>query len=49
MVDNTDEEHLDNLTTNQSENSPDEIIPTADSETITQNKETENMEVGKLP
>ena len=39
MVDNTDEEHLDNPTDNQSEIPPDEITPTA------QNQETENMEV----
>lgn len=45
MADNTDEENLNIPTENQSENSPDEINPTADSETITQNQETENMEV----
>ena len=45
MADNTDEEHLDNPTTNQSENSPDEIIPAADTETFNPNQETENMEV----
>ena len=32
MADNTDEEHLDNPTNNQSENSSDEIIPTTDTE-----------------
>jgi hypothetical protein len=45
MADNTDEEHLDNPTKNQSENSLDEITPTADTETINPNQETENMEV----
>ena len=34
MADNTDEEHLDNPTNTQSENSSDEIIPTKDTETI---------------
>ena len=45
MAENKDEEHLDNPITNQSENLPDEITPTKDTETITQNQETENMEV----
>ena len=45
MADNTDEEHLDNPTNNQSENSPDVITPTVDTETINPNQETENMEV----
>ena len=45
MADNTDEEHLDNPTNNQSENPPDEITPTTDTETINPNQETENMEV----
>ena len=45
MADNTDEEHLDNPTINQSENPPDEITPTADTEIINPNQETENMEV----
>ena len=45
MADNTKEEHLDNPTDNQSENPPDVITPTVDTETITQNQETENMEV----
>ena len=49
MADNTDEEHLDNLTNIQSENSPDEFIPTADTETLNSNQETENMEVHKHP
>ena len=45
MADNTDEEHIDNPTNNQSGNIPDEIIPTTDTETINPNQETENMEV----
>jgi hypothetical protein len=45
MADNTDEEHLDNPINNQSENPPDEIIPTTDTETINSIQETENMEV----
>ena len=45
MADNTDEEHLDNPINNQSENTPDEIIPTTDTETINSIQETENMEV----
>ena len=45
MADNTDEEHLDNPTNNQSENPPDKIIPTNDTESINPNQETENMEV----
>jgi hypothetical protein len=45
MADNTDEKHLDNPIINQSENPPDEITPTADTETINPNQETENMEV----
>ena len=45
MADNTDEEHLDNPTSNQSENSPDDITPEKDTETIPQIQETENMEV----
>lgn len=45
MADNTDEEHLDNSTDNQSGNPPDKIISKADTETITQIQETENMEV----
>ena len=43
MADNTDEEHLENPTNNQSENSPDEITPTVDTETINSIQETENM------
>ena len=49
MADNTDEEQLDNPTNTQSENSPDEIIPTNDTETINPNQETENMEVHHHP
>ena len=49
MADNTGEEHLDNPTNNQSENRSDEITPVKDTETITQNQETENMEVHKHP
>ena len=45
MADNTDEEHLNNPTENQSENTPDEIIPTTDTETINSIQETEEMEV----
>jgi hypothetical protein len=45
MADNTDEEHLDSPTNNQSENPPDEIIPNTDTETINSIQESENMEV----
>jgi len=45
MADNTEEENLDNPTNIQPENSPDQITPTADAETINPNQETENMEV----
>jgi hypothetical protein len=45
MADNKEEEHLDNPINNQSENPPFEITPTADTETINPNQETENMEV----
>ena len=45
MADNTDEEHLENPTNNQSENLPDEIISTNDTETFNPNQENENMEV----
>ncbi|HEV8079336.1 MAG TPA: hypothetical protein VGP43_01385 [Chitinophagaceae bacterium] len=45
MADNTDEEHLDNPTSNQSEIPPDQVISTNDTKTINQNQETENMEV----
>ena len=49
MADNTNEEHLDNPTNIQSENPADEIIPTKDIETITQNQEIETMEVHHHP
>ena len=45
MTENTAEEHFDIPTNIQSENPPDEITPTANTEAITQNQETENMEV----
>lgn len=45
MVDNTEEEHLDDPTDNQSENPRGQIIPTNDTETINPNQEPENMEV----
>jgi hypothetical protein len=45
MADNTDEEHLDNLTIHPSENPPDEIIPANKTEPINPNQESENMEV----
>ncbi len=45
MADNSDEEHLDNPTNNQSENLSDDITPTKDTETINQNQDSENMEV----
>jgi hypothetical protein len=45
MADNIDEGHLDNLPNNQSENTPDEISLTNDTETINPNQEIENMEV----
>jgi hypothetical protein len=49
MVDNTEEENLDTPTNTQSENTPEEIILTKDTETINPNQETENMEVHKHP
>jgi hypothetical protein len=45
MANIKDEEHLDNPINNQSENPPDEIIPTNDTESINPNQESENMEV----
>ena len=45
MAELKDEEHLDNPISNQSENPPDEIIPTNDPESINPNQESENMEV----
>ncbi|MEP6676990.1 MAG: hypothetical protein ABJA78_17640 [Ferruginibacter sp.] len=49
MADIKDEEHLDNPIKNQSENPPDEIILTKDTEAINPNQETQNMEVHKHP
>jgi hypothetical protein len=49
MAGNIDEEHLDSLTNTQPDNSSDNIIPTTDTETTTQNQETENMEVHHHP
>ena len=49
MADNTEEKPSENSTNIQSENRPDEIISTNDTETITQNQETENMEVHHHP
>ena len=49
MAENTDDEHLDNLTTTQSENSSDDTTPTVDTETIKSIQETENMEVHHHP
>src|SRR3954449_7195879 len=49
MTYNTDEEHLDNPTNTQSENSSDEVIPTTNTDPINQIQETENMEVHKHP
>src|SRR6266536_5886523 len=49
MTDNTDDEHLDNPTNTQSENSSDEIILTTNTDPINQIQETENMEVHKHP
>jgi hypothetical protein len=49
MTDNTDEEHLNNLTNIQPERPLEEIVPIQDTETIKPNQETENMEVHKHP
>jgi hypothetical protein len=49
MTDDTNEEYLDNPVNNQSENSPDEIIPAKDTEIIKSKEETENMEVHHHP
>lgn len=49
MADNTDEENVNTPANNQSENPSAENIPTGDITTITQNHETENMEVHKHP
>jgi hypothetical protein len=45
MIDNAEEEHLDNPTTNKSENPSHEIVPTDDTETINPNQKTVNMEI----
>jgi hypothetical protein len=49
MAGNSDDQNLDNPTNTQTENSSDEIISTKDTETITPNQETKNMEVHKHP
>jgi hypothetical protein len=49
MADKTDDEHLDNPTNTQSENSSDETIPIKDGEIINSNQETETMEVHHHP
>ena len=49
MADNTDEEQLDLPINNQSENPPDEIPPTVDTNAINRNQETKNMEVHHHP
>src|SRR5476651_2209716 len=49
MPDNIDEEHLDSPTNTQPDNPSDDIIPPTDTETIAQNRETENMEVHHHP
>ena len=49
MADKSDEENLNIPTNNQSENRSDEIIPTTDTDTITQDQEIENMEVHHHP
>ena len=45
MADDIDDEHIDIPTDTQSENPPDEIISTKDTEAINSNQEIENMEV----
>lgn len=47
MTDNIDEEHLDNPINIKSENPSDDITPNKDTETVSQNQDTENMEVHK--
>ncbi|RTL60681.1 MAG: hypothetical protein EKK37_00555 [Sphingobacteriales bacterium] len=49
MADNTDEEHVDHPANTQPENLSEKIIPVNDTETITQNQETENMEIHHHP
>ena len=45
MADNIDKEHLDSPINNQSENPPEEITTTVDTEIINPNQESEKMEV----
>ena len=49
MPKNTDEENSNSPTSTEAENPSDEIIPTKDTEPISINQETENMEVHKHP
>ena len=49
MADNIEEEKSEIPTDTQSENLSDNNIPNKDIETISQNQETENMEVHKHP
>jgi hypothetical protein len=49
MADNSEEENTEHPVKAQSENSPEGIISTNDTETIAPNKETENMEVHHHP
>src|SRR3954468_17117375 len=49
MADNINDDTLDNPTNAQSGNLSNDITPTNDTETISQNQETENMEVHKHP
>lgn len=45
MAYNTDEEHLDGQTVNQSEKPPDNLPPTSETEAVNSTREIENMEV----
>jgi hypothetical protein len=49
MADKSDEENLNIPTNNQSENRPDEMIPTTVTDSVTQNQEIEKMEVHHHP
>jgi hypothetical protein len=49
MADKSDEENSHIPTNNQSEDRSDEMIPTTDTDTVTQNQEIENMEVHHHP
>src|ERR1700748_3521227 len=49
MSDKSDEENLHIPANNQSEDRSDEIMPITDTDTISQNQETENMEVHHHP